>query len=262
MTKPFWPGKCVVITGASSGIGRALAEHLAPRGAKLGLIARRAELLDELTRSLVGRGAAAAYAAADVSDADAMAAAVEALQSALGPCDLLVANAGIYRKSRVQDFDAAKARAVIATNVQGTLNAIAAVLPGMIRRGSGHLAAVASIAALVALPAAGVYRASKAAVVALLDSLRVDLAPLGVRVTLIGPGFVDTPMLTGEERKTIKNLVTAEEAARRIARAVERGQAECWFPRSTWLLARAAQWLPWGLYRRIMAGYPEMEETG
>ena len=262
MTKPFWPGKCVVITGASSGIGRALAEHLAPRGAKLGLIARRADVLDELSRSLVERGTAAAYAAAaDVSDADAMAAAVEALQSALGPCDLLVANAGIYRKSRVQDFDAAKARAVIATNVQGTLNAIAAVLPGMIRRGSGHLAAVASIAALVALPAAGVYRASKAAVVALLDSLRVDLAPLGIRVTLIGPGFVDTPMLTDEERKTIKNLVTAEEAARRIARALERGRAECWFPRSTWLLARAAGWLPRGLYRRIMASYPEMEET-
>jgi short-subunit dehydrogenase len=250
-----------VITGASSGIGRALAEHLAPCGAKLGLIARRGEVLEALTRSLVGGGATAACAAADVTDPAGLAAAVRALQSALGPCDVLVANAGIYRKSRVQDFDAAKAQAVIATNVQGTLNAIAAVLPDMIGRRSGHLAVVASIAALVALPAAGVYRASKAALVALADSLRVDLAPLGVRVTLIGPGFVDTPMLSDEERASLRNLVTAEDAAARIARAIRRGRAECWFPRSTWLLARAAHWLPWGLYRRVMAGYPEMEET-
>jgi short-subunit dehydrogenase len=261
MANSFWAGKCVVITGASSGIGRALAERLAERGAKLGLVARRAEVLNELAQALGARGATAAAAAADVADAAALSAAVAALHSALGPCDVLVANAGIYRKSRVAEFDGERARAVIATNVQGTLNAVAAVLPEMIRRRSGHLVTVASIAGLVALPAAGVYRASKAAVIALSDSLRVDLAPRGIRVTLIGPGFVDTPMITDEERKSIKNLVSAEDAARRIARAVERGRRECWFPRSTWLAARAAHWLPWGLYRRIMGSYPEMEET-
>ncbi|MGD0897581.1 MAG: SDR family NAD(P)-dependent oxidoreductase [Thermoguttaceae bacterium] len=261
LRETFWEGKSVWITGATSGIGRALAGHLAPRGARLGLIARREDVLDEVARSLRAGGGACAWAAADVADAGAVAAAAETLQAALGPCDVLVANAGIYRKSPVREFDPIKAQQVIATNLQGTVNAIAAVLPDMTRRRSGHIAAVASIAALVALPAGGVYRASKAAIVALADSLRVDLHPLGIRVTLIGPGFVDTPMITDRDRETVKNLVTAEDAARRIALAIRRGQAECWFPRSTWLLARAAGWLPQAIYRRIMSGYAELEEV-
>lgn len=258
----FWQAKSVLITGASSGIGWALAKRLAGAGARVGLLARRAELLAELTRSLRARGGVAAFAPADVTDRLGLADAIRALEAELGPCEVLIASAGIYRKSRVEQFDAASAERVMATNVQGTINAIGAVLPGMIRRGHGHLAAVASLAALVALPAAGVYRASKAAQLALLDSLRVELHPLGVRVTLIGPGFVDTPMLTDQERAAHKDLVSADDAAARICRAIQRGQAECWFPWRTWFLARLAGWLPWGLYRRVMAGYPEMEEDG
>lgn len=258
----FWQGKCVIITGASSGIGWASARYLASRGAKVGLIARRAELLAQQTDVLRSGGRSAAFAAADVSDRHAVAAAVSAIEADLGPCDVLIANAGVYRKSNVSHFDLAKAQTVIDTNVRGAINAIGSVLPGMIQRRHGHIAAVSSIAALVALPAAGVYRASKAALVALMDSLRVDLHPLGVKVTLIGPGFVDTPMITDEERATANDLVTAEDAARRIGHAIERGRAQCWFPWQTWLLARAARWLPWGVYRRVMSGYPEMEETG
>ena len=130
----FWDGKSVWITGATSGIGRALAGHLAPRGAKLGLIARREDVLDEVARSVRAAGGDCAWAAADVADARAVAAAAGTLQAALGPCDVLVANAGIYRKSPVREFDPVKAQQVVATNLQGTLNAIAAVLPDMIRR--------------------------------------------------------------------------------------------------------------------------------
>ena len=258
----FWKEKCVIVTGASSGIGWALAKHVAASGARVGLLARRADLLAELTRSLRDRDHPATFATADVTDRHAMAAALGAIETELGPCDVLVANAGVYRKSNVRQFDLARAQTVIATNVQGTLNAIGGVLPGMIERRRGHIAAVASLAALVALPACGVYRASKAAVVALMDSLRVDLHPYGIKVTTIGPGFVDTPMITDEERAAVKDIVSADDAARRIAGAIQRGRAECWFPWRTWFMARAAGWLPWGVYRRVMAGYPEMEETG
>jgi NADP-dependent 3-hydroxy acid dehydrogenase YdfG len=257
----FWRDQCVLITGASSGIGAATAQHLAACGARVGLIARRTELLDSLTSVIRARGQPAAFAPADVTDFDALTAAARSLQKELGPCGVLVANAGIYRMSRVTDFDPVKAHAVVAANLQGVINAVAAVLPGMIERRRGHLAAVSSIAGLVALPSMGVYRASKAGVIALMDSLRVDLHPLGVKVTLIGPGFVDTPMITDRERATVKNLVRADDAARRIARAIARGRRECWFPWSTWALARAAHWLPWGVYRRILASYPELEGT-
>ena len=125
------------------------------------------------------------------------------------------------------------------------------------------LAFTSSVMGSIALNGGGheLYRASKAALVALLDSLRVDLHPLGIRVTLVGPGFVDTPMITDEERATLTDLVSADDAARRICRAIERGRGACWFPRRTWLLAKAATRLPWPIYRRVMAAFEEMEET-
>jgi short-subunit dehydrogenase len=257
----FWHDKCLVITGASSGIGWALARHASGRGAKVGLIARRAQRLVELTRVVEEQGGTAASAAADVTDREALAAAVRSIEARLGSCDVLIASAGVYRKSSVLDFDAAKAQEVIATNVQGTINAIAAVLPGMVERRRGHIAVIASIAALVALPSGSVYRASKAALVALADSLRVDLHPLGVRVTLVGPGFVDTPMITDGERATLKDLVSADDAAARICRAIEHGREACWFPRRTWRLAKLAGWLPRPIYRRVMSAFDELEET-
>ncbi|KKK47671.1 hypothetical protein LCGC14_3152820, partial [marine sediment metagenome] len=111
------------------------------------------------------------------------------------------------------------------------------------------------------LPGAGAYFASKAAVVTLLESLRVDLHPLGVKVTTVCPGFVDTPMITEEERATLSGLMTAEDTARRISRAIERGRCEDWFPWHTRLSARLARLLPFGLYRRVMSHIPAMEET-
>jgi short-subunit dehydrogenase len=131
----------------------------------------------------------------------------------------------------------------------------------MVERRSGHVAAVASLAAMLGLPAAGAYCASKSAVITLMESLRTDLYPLGVRVTTVCPSFVDTPMITDEERATMKHLMTADAAAQRIAHAIERGRAEYWFPWQEWLLVRLIRCAPLAVSRRIMAYIPEMEDT-
>ncbi len=260
-TNVFWQGKCVIITGASSGIGQALAEHLAARGAKVGLLARRENRLTELVQSITTAGGQAGFAIANVADPASTCAGVRTIEEQFGPCDVLVANAGVYRKTDVHNFDTAAANEVITTNVQGVINSIGAVLPGMVQRRRGNIAAVASVAAMLGLPAAGAYSASKAAIVTLMESLRVDLYPLNVKVTTICPGYVDTAMITDHERQTLKNLVPTADAARRITRAIERGRPELWFPWPTWFEARLARMLPFSLYRRVMANFEEMEEA-
>ena len=256
----FWQDQCVFITGASSGIGKALAEYLVTQGARVGLIARRQAVLEQMSAELAAGGGKVGWACADVTDAQAMSAAVQHLEQQLGPCDVMLANAGIYHKTDVTHFDLAAQNAVIATNVQGVLNTIGAVLPRMQQRQRGHLVAVASIAGMIGLPAAASYSASKAAVVTLFQSLRVDLHAYGIKATVVAPGFVDTPIITDEERATVKDLLTAEQAARRIARAIERNRAVDWFPWPTWLVCRLLSWMPSGLYRRLVANIPEMEE--
>ena len=260
---PFWQDKQVFITGASSGIGRALAEHVASRGARLGLIARRQDKLAGLAAEIQTRMAATPlYAVADVSVSGETQAAIQTLEDQLGRCDVLVANAGVHCYTRGDRFNAANARATFATNVGGVIDAVAAVLPGMLDRGSGHVVAVASIAAMLGLPEVGAYSASKAAIVTLMESLRVDLHPHNVKVTTICPGFVWTPMIAGHPRSALKFVLTPDVAARRIARAIQRGKAEYWFPRRMWALARLARAMPFPIYRRICALIPERSPAG
>jgi short-subunit dehydrogenase len=260
MRAAFWPGRCVLITGASSGIGRALARDLAQRGARVGLMARGAGELAAVAKEIVDRGGVAECRSVDVTEASSLQAAAGELEQALGPCDVAVACAGIFRETKIDPLDPAAVHAVMNTNVLGVSNLLAAVLPGMLQRGRGNLAAVASIAGYLGLPGSGAYCASKAAVITLLQSLRLELAPRGISVTTISPGFVDTPMITEEERRTVRGLFSAEETARRTALAIERGQAEVAFPWSLWLQARGANLLPWWLYRLAMGSVAPLEE--
>jgi short-subunit dehydrogenase len=253
----YWRDKCVIITGASSGIGWALAEHLAARRAKLGLIARRAEKLKELAAAIETAGGRAVLARADVTDTQETAQACRALEAALGPCDVLIANAGIHHYSPGYDFRPDRANAVFTTNVAGVVNAIGAVLPGMVERRRGHLVAMASIAAMLGLPEVGAYSASKAAIVTLMESLRVDLHRHGVRVTTVCPGFVDTPLIADHARPLLRFILSPADAARRTAWAIEQERAEYWFPWQTWLLARLGRALPFSIYRRICSRLPK-----
>ncbi len=234
----FWAGKCVIVTGASSGIGRELAEQLGGAGAGVGLIARSESRLAETCGGIVASGGRGAWAAEDVTNRRGLAEAVCKIEGDLGPCDVLIANAGVYRLTDGVAFDADVAAGVIATNVGGTIHAIGAVLAGMVERGGGQVAVVASTAGLVGLPGAGAYCASKAALIMLTRSLRLDLRDTGVKVTTICPGVVDTPLITQAERDAGKGVMPVDQAARRILEAIERGRHECGFPRGLYFLCR------------------------
>lgn len=252
MNPNWWHKRPVLITGASSGIGRAVALQLARPGVRLGLIARRTVLLETLADELRGRGADVATAAADVADLDQMRAAAGLLESSIGPCAIAIANAGIHHYTPGPEFDPQAAAEVIRTNVIGVTNTIGSVLPGMVARGDGHLVAVASIAGILSLPRMGTYGASKAAVIALMNSLSVDLKPHGVRVTTICPGFIDTPLISKHNKRLLIFKMSAEAAALRIISAIEREQRIRYFPWPTYALARFGTMLPFSLYARWM----------
>ena len=169
-----------MITGASSGIGKGLAFALASRGARLGLIARRQNLLDEIVNVVRLRGQKAFAIAADVRDADAMGAAADRVRAQLGPIDILIANAGIGTSSHISQLDPVHVANVISINVLGAANSVAAVVPQMVERGKGQLVAISSLAAYRGLAKSAAYCASKAAMSAYFESVRIDLRGTGV----------------------------------------------------------------------------------
>jgi len=243
-----------IITGASSGIGAALARELVRRGWKVGLIARRENLLEDLTREL---GDATAAAVADVTDAAAVKAAVTALEDRLGPCDLLVANAGIAPYAPSWRMDPGVVTGAMRTNFDGVVHAVAAVLPGMLERGHGHLAATSSFAGYRGIPTMAAYSPTKAAVTTFMESLRVDLGNRGIAVTTIHPGYVETAITKGN-RFPMPFLLSAPDTARTIANGLERRKAVINLPWPMTLLMRFALVVPTGIYdpvvRRMFLG--------
>jgi short-subunit dehydrogenase len=240
-----------VVTGASSGIGRELARELARRGYAVALLARRAELLEELARELPH----AVAVACDVTDRDSVHAAVRRAEGELGgPFDLAIANAGVSIPNHAAKFSVDDAELVFRVNVFGMLYLYDAVIPGMIERRAGRFVGVASVAGLRAIPSAGPYSASKAAMQAFLEASRIELAPYGVGVTTVNPGFVSTPM-TEKNRFRMPFLMTATRAARIIADGIERGRRVVQFPRRMSLLMRTIRVLPDAIYDRGMKRY-------
>jgi len=247
-------GRVAVITGASSGIGWALARALAADGARVGLVARRREELERLAAEIARAGGTAAVAPADVAERQAVVAAVGDLAARLGPVDLLVANAGVGAPTRLEPFNVAEIEKMFRVNTLGVVYAIEAVLPEMLRRGRGHLAAVSSLGAYKGLPGESAYCASKAAVNTFLEGLRIQLRGRGIAVTTICPGFVRTPM-TSVNAFHMPFLLEADEAARRIVRALGRRKKVFNFPWPMALLMRLTRWLPDWVMARAMADY-------
>jgi len=226
-------GKVVWLTGASSGIGEALAYELARRGARLVLSARRLDAL-EAVRSRCERPDAHLALALDMTAGETFAARVARVHAHFGRVDMLINNAGITQRSLVEETDVAVDRRLFETDYFGPVALIKHVLPQMLARGEGHLVAVASLAGLVATPYRSSYSAAKAALIAFHDALRAETASRGLRVTVLCPGFVKTQIadsaLTGSGRESAgrhpqpAGIMSAERFARRAADALARDE--------------------------------------
>lgn len=246
-----WKNKTIFLTGASSGIGEALAIALARRGATLGLLARREELLKEIAGKCEQAGGRARYFAADVTDAEAVAKAAESLRNEFGRIDVLIANAGIGgNNSETRNLNAAAVAKVININLLGAVNAVSAVLPSMLENKSGHLVAVSSLAGFRGLPKSAAYSASKAGMTAFFESVRLDVQSKGVAVTIIQPGFIKTPLTSGRNNK-MPFLMELEDSIPHFINAIERRKKFAAFPWQLATFVRLGKILPAALYDKV-----------
>jgi short-subunit dehydrogenase len=209
-------GAVAVVTGASSGIG----ESLAQRGAKVALAARRKERLDALAERIERAGGIALAIRCDVTDREQLTSLPSVVNEAFGPCDVLVNNAGVPGGGRFEKLTYEEIQRIIDVNILGVMYGTRAFLPGMLKRGHGHIVNVASLAGRFATPGAAVYGASKHAVVAFSESLFYEVEDQGVLVTAVNPGFVRTESfpLEGMEPRLILTLERVAEAVVRVIR--------------------------------------------
>jgi NAD(P)-dependent dehydrogenase (short-subunit alcohol dehydrogenase family) len=220
--------KVVLITGGSSGIGAEMARQLVGQGARVGVLARRANLLQELNVEL-GGGDNIAWAQADVRDPSQLTAALDQLATDLGPADIVVANAGVANTAPLDGRSLGAAEAMYETNLFGMLRLIDWALPEFLARGSGHIVGVSSLASYVGIPASASYSGSKAAMRVHLQALRVALKPKGIAVTTLCPGFIESPM-TDDADFAMPFKLPVDEAVRRMLNAIEHEKGEYAFP--------------------------------
>ncbi len=243
-----WRDRRVWIIGASSGIGEALAHRLAGAGARLALSARREPPLWQLARDKDR------VFPLDVSDAKAVASAHQALTAEWGGIDLVIYCAGVYTPMRSWELDLDRVGQALSINLAGVYNLLRSVIPGLLQQGAGGLCLVASVAGYTGLPKALAYGPFKAAMINLAQILYAELAPRGIGIYLINPGFVAT-RLTAQNDFTMPALIEPETAAREIMAGLARGAFEIHFPkRFTWWLRRVSRlpdWLRLPLMKRV-----------
>jgi len=244
----------VFITGASSGIGEALAVYYAGKGATLGLAARRAEVLEALNRRL---GGCHACYALDVADAPALHDAAGDFIARFGAPDIVIANAGVSAGTLSEyEEDLAVFRRIMDINVYGMAATFAPFIKAMQAAGDERrLVGIASVAGIRGLPGAEAYSASKAAAIAYLESLRLEMRPCGIKVVTIAPGYIETPMTAVNPYK-MPFLLPADKAAERFAAAIERGVTYTVIPWPMGIVAKILRVLPNWLYDRLFTSAP------
>ncbi|MDN0082833.1 SDR family NAD(P)-dependent oxidoreductase [Crenobacter sp. SG2305] len=240
-----WRGCRVWIIGASSGIGRALAQSLLAQGARVALSARHAERLDEVAAG----SAMALVLPLDAADLAAWSDAYATVHQHWGGLDLILFCAAEYRPQRSWELQAAEVKRMLEVNLASVYYGVETVLPAMLAEGRGGIAVIASVAGYLGLPGATVYGPTKAALINLAELLYCDLHGKGLAVYLINPGFVKTP-LTAKNAFAMPALQTPEQAAAAILHGIERGRFEIHFPRRFTLWMKLAQLLPYRLRLR------------
>ena len=246
-----WKGKVIFLTGASSGIGEALAVALAKRGGVIGLVARRKEMLDDLAARCEEGGGKARVFAADVTDAMAVANAAHQLRAEFGHIDAMIANAGVGgNDEETRTYSPKAVKRVIDTNLLGAVNAVHAVVPHMIERGSGQLVAISSLAGFRGLPRSAAYSASKAGMTAFFESVRLDVRDKGIDVTIVQPGFIKTPLTSGR-LNDMPFLMELDDAIPHFLKAIEKRKKFAAFPWQLATVVRAGKFMPSWLYDRI-----------
>jgi short-subunit dehydrogenase len=249
-----WKDKVVFLTGASSGIGEALAVEMAKRGAILGLVARREEMLRDLAERCESVGGKARVFACDVVDEVAVQNSADALRNEFGRIDILIANAGIGGNNQeTRELQPAAVRKVIDINLMGAVNSVYAVLPQMLKRGSGQLVAISSLAGFRGLPKSAAYSASKGAMTNFFESVRLDVQHKGVAVTIIQPGFIKTPLTSGRANK-MPFLMELEDALPYFVDAIEQQKKFSAFPWQLAAFVRLGRIFPAWLYDKIASG--------
>lgn len=237
------PWRNVWIIGASTGIGRALAFRLAPLCDHLHISARTADALN----AVAAEAPNITCHPLDVTQSDAVTAVAHAIDTPTAPLDLVVISSGIWKQTTLPELDLATFRQSMEVNYLGAVHVIGATAPGMTERGGGHIAIVSSLAGYRGLPNATAYGPTKAALINLAESIRPQLRRMGVTVSLVNPGFVETPM-TAVNRFAMPFLQTPEQAAERIATGLLRRSYEIAFPRRFAWIFKLLRILPHGLF--------------
>ena len=261
-TEPLAAAPLVFITGASSGIGQALALHYHQAGWHLALVARRTEMVKSWINAYgISAGSYQIYSA-DVAVIDSIVAAGQECLAHQGVPDVVFANAGIsvgIDTSVRADLDAMAQ--TFATNNLGLAATFHPFVAPMVQRGSGTLVGVASVAGIRGLPGHGAYCASKAGVISYCESLRGELRPAGVRVVTVCPGYVDTP-LTQRNRYSMPFLMQPEDFAEQAYRTIRAGVSYRVIPWQMGVVAKLLRLLPNPLFDRVLAGRPRKRREG
>ncbi|MAH84985.1 MAG: oxidoreductase [Rhodospirillaceae bacterium TMED8] len=229
------------VTGAGKGIGRAVARQLALEGWIVGASARTSR--DLTTLELECLPGTVKSMPLDVTDTLATARVIATIEEELGELDLVILNAGTHLPISVENFSVDIFRTLIETNLMGTVNGLAEIIPRFTARGCGHIAIVASLAAYRGLPTAAAYGATKVGLIHMCEALKPELQKYGISLTLINPGFVETP-LTAKNKFQMPFLITSETAAKHIVRGLEKQSFEITFPWQLAAIMRVLRFLP------------------